>query len=356
MYKKILFIDRDGTLVSEPIDNFQIDRLDKIKLEKNVIPSLILLQKKKYKLVMITNQDGLGSSSFPLKDFDKTHNFIIDIFLSQGIFFQKILICPHKEIDNCECRKPKTKLVDSFLLNNKISLKESYVIGDRKSDMEFARNIGVTGLHYKEKFDWNQITHNILIKEKNRTFKIKRNTKETNIEIEVWIDEKKENDIHTGIKFFDHMLEQIFVHSGISAKIKVCGDIKVDDHHTVEDTGIVLGTVLKKALKDKIGLNRFGSYVPMDESLSSCIVDISGRPYLNFKAKFTYQYIGSLSTQMIEHFFYSLTYSMNITLHLKAKGKNDHHIAESLFKSFGFALKQAFQINGNFIPSSKGLL
>ncbi|WP_343152887.1 bifunctional histidinol-phosphatase/imidazoleglycerol-phosphate dehydratase HisB [Buchnera aphidicola] len=357
MYKKFLFIDRDGTLISEPKDNFQVDRLDKIKLEKNVIPSLIFLQKKKYNLVMVTNQDGLGSSSFSFQDFNKTHNFIMNIFNSQGIFFEKILICPHKEMENCECRKPKTKLVNEFLLNKKILFRESYVIGDRESDMKFAENIGITGLHYNnEKLDWDQITHNIILNEKKRTFKVTRNTKETKIEVEVWIDEKRENDIYTGINFFDHMLEQIFVHARISGRIKVIGDIKVDDHHTVEDTGIVLGLVLKKALKDKKGLNRFGSYVPMDESLSSCIVDISGRPYLVFKAKFSYQYIGSLSTQMIEHFFYSLTHSMGITLHLKGKGKNDHHIAESLFKSFGVALRQAFQINGNVVPSSKGIL
>ncbi|WP_343153814.1 bifunctional histidinol-phosphatase/imidazoleglycerol-phosphate dehydratase HisB [Buchnera aphidicola (Mindarus keteleerifoliae)] len=358
MSKKILFIDRDGTLVSEPTDNFQIDKLNKVKLEKNVIPSLILLQKKKYKLVMVTNQDGLGSSSFSLKDFNLTHDFIINIFFSQGIFFEKVLICPHNEKDNCKCRKPKTKLVDSFILDQKVLFKRSYVIGDRKSDMEFAKNIGVKGLHYDQnKFGWDQIVEKILSKEKGRVFKIERKTKETKVKVEIWLDEKKDNNISTGVNFFDHMLEQVMVHAGISAEIKVIGDTKVDDHHTVEDTGIVLGIALKKALRDKKGINRFGSYVPMDESLSSCVIDISGRPYLNFKSSFSYQYIGDLSSQMIKHFFYSLSYSMNITLHLNAKGTNDHHIAESIFKSFGCSLKQAIQINKReSIPSSKGVL
>ncbi|QCI21990.1 bifunctional histidinol-phosphatase/imidazoleglycerol-phosphate dehydratase HisB [Buchnera aphidicola] len=353
MKNKLLFIDRDGTLINEPIDTFQVDSITKLVFKKNVISSLRKLIKFNYKLIIVTNQDGLGSKTFPLKNFNIPHFFMLDIFRSEGILFDDILICPHLINDNCECRKPKIKMVKPWL--SKIDKKRSYVIGDRNTDMILAKNIDIKGIQYKEnKFNWIDITNQII--KYNRYAEIVRKTKETEVHIQVFLDSEENSKINTGIKFFDHMLEQLSVHSGIYMNIFAIGDIHIDDHHTIEDVGITLGEVLLKALGNKNGLGRFGFYVPMDESKSSCILDISNRPYLKFQAKFNYKMVGDLNTNMIEHFFYSLSYSMKITLHLYAEGKNDHHCIESLFKAFGCTLRQAIKIKGNKLPTSKGFL
>ncbi|QCI16937.1 bifunctional histidinol-phosphatase/imidazoleglycerol-phosphate dehydratase HisB [Buchnera aphidicola (Aphis helianthi)] len=353
MKQKILFIDRDGTLIDEPKDNFQIDKINKIVFKKNVISSLLKLMKLGYKFVMITNQDGLGTKSFPLEEFNIPHFFILNIFKSEGIIFEDILICPHFKNDNCECRKPKTKLVKSWL--NKIKSQYSYVIGDRKTDMDLAKNMKLQGIQYKEKtFNWPNIVTKIT--QNNRCGEVFRTTKETCIHVKVWLDSEHTSNIKTGINFFDHMLEQLSVHSGISIYIKAKGDLKVDDHHTVEDTGIALGEALSQALENKNGISRFGFVLPMDESVAQCTIDLSNRAYLNFKGCFRHQIVGDLSTDMVEHFFYSLCQSMQITLHLSFKGNNDHHCVESLFKAFGKVLRQAIKIEGETLPTSKGLL
>jgi len=350
---KILFIDRDGTLIDEPRDTHQVDSIDKLRFKKNVILSLSQFITLKYKLIIITNQDGLGSKSFLLEDFNKPHRFMLDVFSSQGINFDDILICPHFSNDNCLCRKPKTDMLKPWL--NKIDRNNSYVIGDRDTDMELARNINISGIQYQEEsYNWINITKHII--KYNRYAEIIRNTTETQSHVQLWLDSDDKSTIHTGINFFDHMLEQLSVHSGICMKINIKGDLDVDDHHTIEDTGIVLGEALLKALGNKIGLCRFGFYLPMDESKSNCIIDVSNRPYFIFQANFNYKMVGDLSTNMIEHFFYSLCCSMKITLHLYAEGKNDHHCAESLFKVFGRALRQAIKLEGNTLPTSKGIL
>lgn len=353
MKNKLLFIDRDGTLINEPINTFQVDSISKLVFKKNVISSLRKLIEFDYKLIMITNQDGLGSKTFPLKNFNKPHSFMLNIFRSEGVVFDDILICPHFINDNCECRKPKIKMVKPWLKN--IDQKRSYVIGDRDTDMILAKNMEITGIKYQENlFNWINIENKII--KKNRYAKIIRQTKETKVQIQISLDSEESSQIHTSIKFFDHMLEQLAVHSGIYMNILTIGDIYIDDHHTVEDTGIALGEALLESLGKKNGLCRFGFYVPMDESKSHCIIDISNRPYLKFQAKFNHKMVGDLSTNMIEHFFYSLSYSMKITLHLHAEGKNDHHCVESLFKAFGRALRQAIKIEGNKLPTSKGIL
>ncbi|XBC40843.1 MAG: bifunctional histidinol-phosphatase/imidazoleglycerol-phosphate dehydratase HisB [Buchnera aphidicola (Nurudea yanoniella)] len=353
--KKVLFIDRDGTLISEPVINFQVDNMNKLVFEKHVISSLFELKKFGYIFIMITNQDGLGSKKFPFSNFFVPHNFMINVFFSQGIVFEDILICPHEEKHNCHCRKPKTGLVKNWLHSNKLNKSKSYVIGDRDSDMVFAKNIGLTGLHYgKNGCTWDTIK--IQLMKKNRYAHIIRKTKETKIEIEVWLDQKGSNLIDTKLSFFNHMLEQIAIHSNITVRIVSEGDINVDDHHTIEDVGIVLGKALNQALGQKKGLNRFGFVLPMDESIGYCLLDISGRPFLKFESCFKFQYVGDISTEMIEHFFRSLVFSMKVTLHLKSTGDNDHHRAESLFKAFGRTLRQAIHINGKELPSSKGLL
>lgn len=355
MNQKILFIDRDGTIIDEPKITFRIDSLKKLSFEPDVIPSLLKLKKLGYKFIMISNQDGLGTEIFPKKSFDLPHKFMLETLSSQGIIFEEILICPHTLEENCLCRKPKTKLVKKWLKKDILDKSRSYVIGDRITDIYLAKKMGIHGLKYNRKnLNWKKISK-IIIK-KNRYALIKRKSKETIVKIQVWLDCEGKNKINTGIKFFDHMLEQICIHGNFLSIIKVIGDLYIDDHHTVEDTAISFGKAILKALDSKIGINRFGCVIPMDESIAKCILDISNRPYFSYKANFKYQKVGDLSSEMIEHFFRSLSYSMSISLHLETTGKNDHHIAESLFKAFGYAIRQAILINRNTLPSSKGIL
>ena len=353
MSEKILFIDRDGTIIEEPKSDFQIDSLEKLRFEKGAIPTLLKLKNFGFKFVLVSNQDGLGTQSFPKEDFEIAHQKMLDILQSCGIEFKDIFICPHFENENCECRKPKTALLDEYIKHNLYNKEQSFVIGDRDTDMILASNLGVRGLKYSENLTWKEIEEEIL--NSFRTASISRITKETNIHVKVCLNGGKIA-INTGVPFFDHMLEQIAVHGGIGLEISCKGDLEIDEHHSVEDVALALGSAIKQALGDKIGITRYGFVLPMDECLASCAIDFFNRPHLVYKAKFKKETLGELSTEMIEHFFYSLSYSMGVSLHLKVKGKNDHHKAEGLFKAFAKALKMAVKIESENLASSKGVI
>ncbi|RAP36397.1 bifunctional imidazole glycerol-phosphate dehydratase/histidinol phosphatase [Legionella quinlivanii] len=348
--KKLLLIDRDGTLVEEPED-FQVDRFEKVKLLPDVIPSLLRLQKAGYQFIMITNQDGLGTDSFPLPDFERCQNFILDLFLSQGIRFQDILICPHKEEDACFCRKPAIGLMTEFLKNNELD-QTSWMVGDRVSDRQFAENLGIGFLEVNKHQSWPEIVNLILA----RKARIERRTRETAIEMGLTLDSDNNISINTPIPFFSHMLEQVAKHGGFALQLNALGDTEVDEHHLIEDTALVLGDALREALGDKRGIGRYGFTLPMDEALAAIAIDLGGRSYCRFEASFTREFVGGMATEMVPHFFHSLAASLRASIHIKITGENHHHMIEACFKALGRALRQACARIDNDLPSTKGIL
>ena len=351
--KKILFIDRDGTLIEEPAD-YQVDDLSKIRLCTGVIPALLAFTQAGFQLVMITNQDGLGTASFPQQAFQCSHEFILNLFASQGICFDAIFICPHRPEADCHCRKPKTGLLDDFLKQGQINLQQSWVIGDRETDRMLAENIGVSYLPISKSHGWSDIVRLILYPE--RLAAITRKTKETAISMTLNLNSIQSNRINTPIPFFNHMLEQVAQHGGFSLDIQAEGDIEVDDHHLIEDTAIVLGEGLKSAIGDKRGIARYGFTLPMDESLATIAIDLCGRSFCDFQGQFTREFVGGMATEMVPHFFKSLASSMGATIHIKTQGENHHHMIEACFKVLGRALRQAIVKTGEDLPSTKGVL
>ena len=353
--RKVLFIDRDGTLIEEPADA-QVDRLDKISLLPGVIPALLELADAGFEFVLVSNQDGLGTDAFPAADFERCHRWTMNLFASQGIRFSEEFICPHRPDDGCACRKPRTGLLTRFLAGTHLDLERSAVIGDRDSDLELARNIGIAGIRVGAPpgEDWYRIAQALCGSGRRAT--VSRQTRETSIELTVALDESTRTRIDTAIGFFDHMLEQLAKHGGFGLELAVRGDLEVDEHHTVEDTAICLGAALREALGDKRGIARYGFTVPMDESEARCSLDLSGRGAFVFRGAFAHDRVGALSTEMVEHFFRSLAESLGAALHLEVSGSNSHHMVESCFKCLGRALRQAIRREDSAIPSTKGLL
>ncbi len=353
--QKILFVDRDGTIIIEPADQ-QIDTLEKLNFLSGVIPALLSLSKAGYRLVMISNQDGLGTSSFPQADFDAPHQLMLRILNSQGIYFDNILICPHKPAENCDCRKPKLGLVKDYLIEQTIDRENSYVIGDRESDVGLARNMGIQGIHLGSQGtpDWQSIINAILTKP--RIGKIHRKTKETDITVTVNLDQQNDIQVNSGIGFFDHMLEQLAKHGGFGLSVSVLGDLHIDEHHTVEDTALAIGAALRKALGDKLGIARYGFVLPMDEALAQVALDLSGRAFFKFDGQFNRERVGELSTELIPHFFHSLADSLQANLHISVSGENTHHMIEAMFKATGRTLRQAINKVDSSLPSTKGVL
>lgn len=352
--RRILFVDRDGTLIVEPADE-QIDSLEKLELVPGVIPALIKLADAGYELVIVSNQDGLGTDSFPTPDYEIPQQKMMDLFSSQGIRFADVLIDPHFEHENAPTRKPGIGLVLDYLKSGELDLADSWVIGDRETDLQLAENMGIGGLRIGDGFDdWASITHRLI--NRPRQASVARKTNETDIRVFVDLDAGGSSEVETGIGFFDHMLDQLASHGGLRLELNCQGDLEIDEHHTVEDCALALGQALDTALGDRRGIGRYGFVLPMDESLAQVAIDLSGRPALVFEAEFPRDSVGAFSTEMVRHFFASLSQSLGAAIHLQVTGENTHHMVEALFKGAGRALKPALARQGNELPSTKGML
>ena len=353
--KKALFIDRDGTIIREPADE-QIDSFEKLEFVPGAISALRQIARKtNYELILVSNQDGLGTASFPENTFWPIHNFIIQTLRGEGIEFSAQHIDRSFPADNKPTRKPGTAMLTAYMQGD-YDLNNSFVIGDRETDRQLAHNLGAKALILSEQTDWAKIEQIII--GGLRAADICRKTKETEVHIKINLDGSGEAEINTGIGFFDHMLEQIARHGMIDLMINVSGDLNVDEHHTIEDTAIVLGQCLDKAFGDKRGIQRYGFCLPMDDCLCQTAIDLGGRPWLVWDAEFKREKIGDMPTEMFMHFFKSLSDNAKMNLNIKAEGQNEHHKIEGIFKSFARALRIALARDTEHLqlPSSKGIL
>ena len=377
--KKVLFIDRDGTLVLEPPVDYQLDSLEKLEYYPKVFQYMAKIAAElDYELVMVTNQDGLGTDSFPEDTFWPAQHKIIDAFAKEGVVFSEVFIDKTFPAENADTRKPRTGLLTQYF-SKEYDLTNSFVLGDRITDMELAKNLGAKGIFLSEDpnlgadeiesdkkaitdcialntTDWSVIYE--FLRLENRVEEITRNTNETQIYIKLNLDGSGKNDIHTGLSFFDHMLDQIGRHGAMDLTVKVDGDLEVDEHHTIEDTMIALGELFHKALGNKLGIERYGFCLPMDDCLAQVAVDFGGRNWLEWDAVFTREKIGDMPTEMFFHLFKSFTDGAKCNLNIKAEGVNEHHKIEGIFKAFAKAMKMAVKRDPNkmFLPSTKGML
>ena len=375
--KKILFIDRDGTLVNEPKD-YQLDSFEKLSFYPKVFNYLSKIYNElDYKLIVVTNQDGLGTDSFPYKNFTPVNDFIIKSFENEGVVFDNICIDNSFPEDNSANRKPSTGMIKKYLNNKDYDIDNSFVIGDRLTDMELAKNISCSGIFIDNDADlgksevkdvdldnviklktksWEEIY--TFLKKQNRTSNIQRVTGETNVFVELNLDGSGKSDIKTGISFFDHMLDQLAKHSGVDLIIDTKGDLNVDEHHTIEDTGITLGKAFFDALGKKIGIERYGFCLPMDDCLAQVSIDFGGRNWIEWDVEFKREMIGKMPTEMFFHFFKSFSDSAKANINIKADGLNEHHKIESIFKAFAKSIKAAIKRDKDkmILPSTKGEL
>ncbi|MFA5325058.1 MAG: bifunctional histidinol-phosphatase/imidazoleglycerol-phosphate dehydratase HisB [Bacteroidales bacterium] len=375
MSKKVLFVDRDGTIIVEPPDTYQVDSLEQFEFIPGAISGLKSLAGLGYDLVLATNQDGMGTSSYPEEIFILINGKMLKTLSGEGVEFNDMLIDRTMPEDNAPTRKPGIGMFGKYITGD-YDLVSSYVVGDRITDIELAYNLGIKGILIGNKAlnkaklsqsglsescvliaeSWNELVE--YLRREERTAIIIRNTRETQITVNIDLDGKLESRIDTGLKFFDHMIEQIVYHGGISLQIDVKGDLQVDEHHTIEDVGIALGEALNKALGSKRGIERYGFALPMDECCALVLIDLGGRIDFEWDVEFTREYVGDVPTEMFKHFFKSLCCSMHCNLTISAKGENNHHLAEAVFKAFARSLKMAFRrdIFNNDLPSSKGIL
>lgn len=377
--KKVLFIDRDGTLILEPPVDFQVDSFEKLKFYPKVFSGLGKIAKElDFELVMVTNQDGLGTDSFPYDTFVGPHNLMVEALKSEGIVFSEECIDKTFPEENAETRKPQTALLQKYITGD-YDLANSYVIGDRLTDVELAKNLGAKAIYMKnnndpgksesslsaeemnqlialQSTDWEEIYTFLKLGE--RVAELERNTNETKIKISINLDGQGNSNISTGIAFFDHMLEQIAKHGMLDLTIKTVGDLQVDEHHTIEDTAIALGECFAKALGNKVGMERYGFCLPMDDCLAQVALDFGGRNWLVWEVDFKREKIGEMPTEMVAHFFKSFTDGAKCNLNIQAEGQNEHHKIEGIFKAFAKAIKMAKKRDGNFanLPSTKGML
>jgi imidazoleglycerol-phosphate dehydratase/histidinol-phosphatase len=362
--RRVLFIDRDGTLILEPPVDFQVDSLEKLEFYPGVFSALSKIANElDFELVMVTNQDGLGTPSFPEETFWPAQNKMLKAFENEGIVFSDILIDKSFPEENLPTRKPGTGLLSKYIYGN-YDLANSHVIGDRATDVQLAKNIGSKAIYMGNdqtvsadliSQNWNEIYN--FLKAIPRISKVKRKTSETDIEIELNLDGNGKSKIETGIGFFDHMLEQISKHGNLDLFVKVNGDLHIDEHHTVEDVALALGTAFIEALGSKKGIERYGFLLPMDECLAQVSVDFGGRPWLVWEAEFKREKVGELPTEMFKHFFKSFSDNAKCNLNIKAEGENEHHKIEAIFKAFAKAIKMAVSKTNNYsIPSTKGSL
>lgn len=373
--KKVLFIDRDGTLIKEPEGDFQVDTLEKLEFIPGVFRNLYAIKNlSEFELVIVSNQDGLGTGLFPEETFWPAHNKMLKAFENEGILFDDILIDPTLPEDNAPTRKPGIGMLKKYIEGD-YDLASSYVIGDRLTDILLAKNLGTKGILVNSKitFDelkdvqadkvcvlnaptWDQV-FGFLVTGK-RIASVFRETKETKIKLDIDLDGTGAMKIDTGIGFFNHMLEQIGKHAGIDMNIKVTGDLEVDEHHTAEDTALALGEAFKKALGDKRGIERYGFALPMDDCMAQVLIDFGGRPWLVWEAEFKREKVGDMPTEMFMHFFKSFSDASQCNLNIKAEGQNEHHKIEAIFKAFARAIKMAKKrdIFNYELPTTKGLL
>ena len=356
--RPVLFVDRDGTLIEEPGD-FQIDAYEKLRFVPGVIPALLRLRDAGYRFVMVTNQDGLGTDAFPRERFEGPHGLMMQVLESQGVAFEDVLIDSSLPADNAPTRKPGIGLALPYLKDRSIDWARSAMVGDRETDNAFAHNMGIRAFQLRTgqfggEWDWPGIAH--ALADAPRVARVVRRTRETEIEVAVDLDRAAEPRVHTGLGFFDHMLEQLGKHGGFALELACKGDLHIDDHHTVEDSALALGQALREALGDKRGIGRYGFTLRMDEPLASAALDFAGRPYFVVEGRFARESVGQLATELVPHFFRSLCETAGLNLNLKVQGENDHHQVEACFKAVARALRQAIKRDGFDLPSTKGTL